>query len=90
MDGKIGTKECENLIRSHIPDCVRPQDMLLREFWLRFLYRRVKVFDKNKNFNYNETHDNLGSTLMEVMLREAESLLGETTAASGMSRTIRN
>ena len=53
------------------------QNMLLREFWLRFLYRRVKVFDKHKNFNYNETHDNLGRTLMEVMLREAESLLDE-------------
>ena len=77
LDGAIGKEECEQLIRRYIPDRVRPQDMLLRDFWLRFLYRRVKVFDKNKNFNYNETHDNLGSTLMEVMLGEAESLLGE-------------
>jgi hypothetical protein len=51
--------------------------MILQSFWIRFLYRRVKVFDQNESFNYNETHDALGSSLMEVMLSEVERLLGE-------------
>ena len=52
-----------------------PDDMLGRKFWIESLYRRVKVFDNNKHFNYNETHDALGSSLMEVMLSEAERLM---------------
>jgi len=35
------------------------------------------VFDNNDSFNYNEKHESLGSSLMEVMLSEVERLLGE-------------
>ena len=51
--------------------------MLSQTFWVEYLYRRVKVFDQNDEFNYNETCDHLGSSLMRIMLHEAEQLLSK-------------
>jgi hypothetical protein len=76
-DGALSDEECRNYIARYLPSSVAPEDMILQSFWIRFLYRRVKVFDQNESFNYNETHDALGSSLMEVMLSEVERLLGE-------------
>jgi hypothetical protein len=76
-DGALSDVECRNYIARYLPSSVAPEDMILQSFWIRFLYRRVKVFDQNESFNYNETHDALGSSLMEVMLSEVERLLGE-------------
>jgi hypothetical protein len=76
-DGALSDEECQNYITHFLPSSVAPEDMILQTFWIRFLYRRVKVFDQNESFNYNESHDALGSSLMEVMLSEVERLLGE-------------
>jgi hypothetical protein len=76
-DGALSEEECRKYIARYLPSSVSPEDMILQSFWIRFLYRRVKVFDQNESFNYNETHDALGSSLMEVMLSEVERLLGE-------------
>lgn len=76
-DGALSDEECRHYIARYLPSYVAPEDMILKSFWIRFLYRRVKVFDQNESFNYNETHDALGSSLMEVMLSEVERLLGE-------------
>jgi hypothetical protein len=76
-DGVLSDEECRNYITRYLPASVASEDMILQSFWIRFLYRRVKVFDQNESFNYNETHDALGSSLMEVMLSEVERLLGE-------------
>jgi len=75
LDGPLTPKDCRGLIKIYEPSFFKDEDMLLRKCWIEFLYRRVRVFDKNNSFNYNEKHDNLGSSLMKLMLMEAEKLL---------------
>ena len=75
LDGKLSTNDCLRLINEYLPNQIRLDDMLGRKFWIEFLYRRIKVFDKNEHFNYNESYEELGSSLMQVMLHEAEHLL---------------
>ena len=41
------------------------------------MFRRVKIFDENNEFNFNDRYESLGSSLMKVMLREVENLLGQ-------------
>lgn len=76
-DGALSDEDCRGYMTRYLPSFVEPDDMLSRSFWIRFLYRRTKVFDRNESFNYNDSHDSLGSSLMEVMLSEVERLLGE-------------
>jgi hypothetical protein len=78
-DGAMTDNQCREFIEQYLPQFVRDckMDMLLRSFWVKFLYRRVSVFDKNEEFNYNTTHDALGESLMEVMLEEVHRLLAE-------------
>lgn len=75
LDGRMTDDECRQFIRQYLPSFVQDHDMISCSFWVAFLYRRVKVFDNNNSFNYNEKHDSLGSSLMKVMLTEAERLL---------------
>jgi hypothetical protein len=75
LDGAVSDEQCLVLLDSYAPDFVDRQDMLLMAFWVQFIHRRVKVFDENESFNYNETHESLGSTLMGTMLEEVERLL---------------
>jgi hypothetical protein len=44
--------------------------MVKWKFWIQYLSRRVRVFDQNEQFNYNTTHDDLGTSLMRIMLGE--------------------
>jgi hypothetical protein len=76
-DGELSDNECRDYMAQFMPPFVEPHDMISQSFWIRFLYRRTQVFDRNKSFNYNESYDTLGSSLMEVMLSEVESLLME-------------
>lgn len=75
LDGRVTDHECRALIDKHIPAHVDQCNMLFRRFWIKFLFRRVKVLDENHDFNYNEEYDQLGSSLMITMLAEAERLL---------------
>ena len=75
LDGVLSDEECRVLVNRFLPEFIPKENMLLHEAWIKFLYRRVKVFDDNNSFNFNETHDHLGSTLMEVMLSEVERFL---------------
>ena len=75
LDGILSNNDCLKLMREYLPDSVTDHDMLCKKFWVEFLHRRVKVFDENEHFNYNEVHDNLGSSLMRIMLDEASRLL---------------
>lgn len=75
FDGKLSDQDCRCLMRSYLPDFVDEDDMLLQSFWIKFLYRRVKVFDENEQFNYNVKHESLGSSLMETMLSEVDQFL---------------
>lgn len=75
LDGILNDAECVDYIRNHIPDFVPEHDKLLQKFFVEFMYRRVKVFDENKDFNFNEKHERLGSSLMEIMLKEVEQFL---------------
>lgn len=74
-DGHLTDDDCRDLIREFLPPFVVPDDFIGQSFWIRFLYRRVTVFDNNEDFNYNETNDGLGSSLMRIMLEEVERLL---------------
>jgi hypothetical protein len=76
-DGKMSDNECRQYMSRFLPQFIDSDDMISQSFWIRFLYRRVKVFDNNKSFNYNETYDDLGSSLMDIMLLEVERLLSE-------------
>jgi von Willebrand factor type A domain len=76
-DGKMSDEECRLYMAKYLPDFVNDDDMVSKSFWIRFLYRRVTAFDNNESFNYNETYENLGSSLMRIMLIEVERLLSE-------------
>lgn len=76
-DGAMSDIECRLFITKFLPKFIQANDMILQTFWIRFLYRRIQVFDKNESFNYNDSYDNLGSSLMEIMLMEVERLLSE-------------
>lgn len=75
LDGLVSDDECRTLLEKYSPQSLPKGDMLLQSFWVRFLYRRVKVFDENESFNYNEKYDQMGSSLMEAMLEEAKRLI---------------
>jgi hypothetical protein len=75
LDGKLTNQDCWRLMKKYIPHSVAENDMLLQSFWIKYLYRRVKVFDENSDFNYNVKHESLGSHLMETMLSEVEQYL---------------
>lgn len=53
MDGLFSDAACHYYIGKYLPKFVDRTDMMLTRFWIEFLYRRVKVFDENKEFNYN-------------------------------------
>ena len=72
LDGALSDDQCRVLVSRFIPKYIRKGDMLLQDAWIKFLFRRVTVFDQNDSFNFNETHDHLGSTLMETMLSEVD------------------
>ena len=75
LDGELTNRDCERLIQKYAPESLENKDMLQKSFWVRFLYRRVKVMDNNERFNYNESHESLGSSLMTTMLGEVARLL---------------
>ena len=68
-------EECRTLISEFSPFEEGFQNMQLLSFWIRFLYRRVKVLDKNDTFNFNETKHNIGSCLMKTMISEVSRLI---------------
>jgi von Willebrand factor type A domain len=78
-DGYMSDDSCREYMNKYLPQFVRDRssDMILRSFWIRFLYRRVRVFDQNESFNYNTSRESLGQSLMDVMLDEVQRLLGE-------------
>lgn len=51
--GRMNDDECRAKLIEHMPCFVR-ENKLLSKFWVRFLYRRVSVFDSNEDFNYNQ------------------------------------
>ncbi|KAJ8607696.1 hypothetical protein CTAYLR_007308 [Chrysophaeum taylorii] len=69
----------------YMPPHVVAGGKLLQKHWISYLHRRVKVFDESPEFNYNESHDHLGSTLMRTMLEEISVGLNEN-----FRRTWRN
>ena len=75
LDGALTNADCQQLMRTYLPSFVPDHEMLHKKFWIEFLYRRVKDFDENEDFNYNEKYDTLGSSLMQIMLHEAEELM---------------
>jgi hypothetical protein len=77
LDGELSNEDCRHLMKMYLPKFIAAHDMLLQSFWIQLLYRRVKVFDENQEFNYNKTHDSLGSSLMDTMLFEVEQFLRE-------------
>jgi uncharacterized protein YegL len=77
LDGELSDDDCRRYMATFLPFFVEPHDMLLQSFWVNFLYRRTQVFDNNEEFNYNEKHKALGSSLMDVMFSEVERLISE-------------
>lgn len=75
LDGELNDVDCIDYINKYVPTNVPMHNKLLRKFFVEFMYRRVKVFDENEDFNYNEKHDRLGSSLIEVMLEEVQQFL---------------
>ncbi|CAB9513447.1 protein ligase RNF213 [Seminavis robusta] len=75
LDGQVSDGECGRLIHKYAPDSVPRHNMQKMSFWVSFLYRRVSVLDSNENYNYNETVEHLGSSLMTIMLFEVQRIL---------------
>lgn len=75
LDGALSDDQCRLLVSRFMPRYMQKGSLLLQDAWIKFLFRRVDVFDKNDSFNFNETHDHLGSTLMETMLSEVARFL---------------
>ena len=88
LDGALNDTACHSYINKYLPNFVDREDMMLTRFWIEFLYRRVKVFDENDDFNYNETYDRLGSTLMTLMIQEVERLLSPDHNANWSERSV--
>jgi hypothetical protein len=86
LDGELSDDDCLYFMSKYLPATIAVSDMISRFFWIRFLFRRVKVFDENHSFNYNETCENLGSTLMVVMLGEVERLLNQNHSKNWIER----
>jgi von Willebrand factor type A domain len=82
FDGELSDDDCRHYVDKYMPIGINRADMAKQSFWFRYLYRRVKVFDDNHSFNYNEDHENLGSTLMRVMLSEVERLLQQEQSSN--------
>jgi uncharacterized protein YegL len=75
LHGEPNDDDCRRLIHKHAPKDGVERNMQLLNFWIRFLYRRVRVLDNNDFFNFNQTIPNLGECLMKTMLDEVERLL---------------
>ena len=75
LDGIMSDAECRAKLEEHRPNFIPPDNKILFSFWVKYLYRRCKVFDENEDFNYNENQESLGSSLMEVMLNESSQNL---------------
>jgi len=88
LDGRLDDTTCRIYVEKYLPTFVNREDMMLIRVWIEFLYRRVKVFDENDDFNYNETYDELGSTLMTLMLQEVERLLKPDQSADQTDKCI--
>jgi len=86
LDGAVTDEQCHFYLDKYAPDFVDRQDMLLMTFWVQFISRRVKVFDENESFNYNETHESLGSTLMKTMLGEVKRLTSQNQSRDWIGR----
>lgn len=86
LDGAVTDDQCRFFLDKYAPSFVNQDDMLLMTFWVQFIYRRVKVFDENESFNYNEKYESLGSTLMKMMLEEVERLLSENQSRDWIGR----
>jgi hypothetical protein len=85
-DGLLTDDQCHFFLDKYAPSFVDRQDMLLMTFWVQFIYRRVKVFDENVSFNYNEIHESLGSTLMKTMLAEVERMISSNQSRDWIGR----
>ena len=75
LDGIMSDAECRAKLEEHRPNFIQPDNKILFSFWVKYLYRRCRVFDDNEDFNYNENQESLGSSLMEVMLKESSQNL---------------
>lgn len=75
LDGAMSDDQCREWLDRYRPGFISPENKLVYSFWVSFIYRRVSVFDASEDFNYNETHESLGSSLMKVMLDESEQML---------------
>ena len=87
LDGEVTDEECHRLMGIFLPSFIPADDMLRRSFWSIFLFRRISVLDKNQDFNYNETYDNLGRSILKNMLSEVEQFL---STEQNLSWTERN
>ena len=75
LDGALSDDQCRVLVSRFMPKFIQKGNMLLQDAWIKFLLKRVTVFDQNDSFNFNETHDHLGSTIMETMLSKVDRFL---------------
>ena len=75
LDGAMSDEQCRDWLDHYRPHFISPANKLVYSFWVSFIFRRVSVFDASEDFNYNETCDSLGSSLMKVMLDESELML---------------
>ena len=75
LDGVLSDQECNSYIKDFLPSFVSDHDMQRQHNWIEFLYWKVHMFDENEVFNYNESRDNLGGSLIELMLYNAEQLI---------------
>ena len=56
-------------------------NMLLRTFFVEYLWRRIDVFRKNSDFNENDQYEGLGTMLMNVMFEEIRRSLSSSDGA---------
>ena len=85
LDGIMSDQECLEKLDAHRPEFIHPSNKLLFSFWVHYLHRRCSVFDQNDDFNYNENQENMGSSLMEIMLSESRQNLRREQSSSWTS-----
>lgn len=62
-DGEMSDDDClQYMVQYSTSLFNNSEDMISQSFWIKFLYRRVTVFDNNDSFNYNEKLVSLRTT----------------------------
>lgn len=73
---RVPPDECDRLLREASGF---GHSKLLMRAWVAFMHRRISFLDKWSQFNFNSVINNLGTTMLRQMIKEARDFVSEET-----------